>query len=314
MASVNFPLTFSLAPIPTGESLDANAYGQQLVSNLQAFISGNFLTGQIGGAQPTQNIGPWLNGSSWWFWDPVLQAYMPQTTVSSLPAGSILAYGGIAAPSGYLLCDGSSYLISAQTSLYAAIGTLYGTAGGGTFLVPDYRGRCILGAGSGAGLTPRVIASTLGEEMHVLSLGELAPHVHQDDHYHADDHAHGDDHFHDDDHTHSDIGHAHTYINAIKTSGSIVAGGSPLAYGTDTTGTGFANLNTKSASGYGVSTNYKSQAGFAATTAAKSASGYGANTGAKSSAGFGTTTSSNGGGAGHNTIPPALVSSFIIKS
>lgn len=92
MANINFPLTFSLAPFPTGAGLNADEYGQQLVSNLQAFISGNFLTGQIGGTQPTQNIGPWLNGNIWWFWNPTLNTYTPpvptQTTFSSIRNGS----------------------------------------------------------------------------------------------------------------------------------------------------------------------------------------------------------------------------------
>jgi microcystin-dependent protein len=192
MASVNFPLTFSLAPFPTGEALDANAYGQQLVANLQAFISGNFLTGQIGGTQPTQNVGPWLNGNIWWFWDPASSTYVAQSATSALPTGSIVGYGGLTAPTGFLLCDGSSYLISAQTSLYNAIGTMYGNAGGGTFKVPDYRGRSIVGAGSGSGLTVRTVGDVFGEENHPLIVAELASH------------------------THTDAGHAHLYMDPLR--------------------------------------------------------------------------------------------------
>lgn len=59
-----------------------------------------------------------------------------------LPRGVVLAYGGPAAPSGYLLCDGSSYSSTGQyAALFAVIGYSYGDAGGGNFKVPDLRGR-----------------------------------------------------------------------------------------------------------------------------------------------------------------------------
>ena len=54
---LQFPVTFSLAPLPTGLALNASDYAAQLVANLQATISGQFLTGQIGGNTPTQDVG-----------------------------------------------------------------------------------------------------------------------------------------------------------------------------------------------------------------------------------------------------------------
>lgn len=56
------------------------------------------------------------------------------------PAGAIIMWGGAAAPSGWLLCDGTSYLRTAQAGIFAAIGTAYGTADGTHFNVPDMRG------------------------------------------------------------------------------------------------------------------------------------------------------------------------------
>lgn len=232
MSSVNFPLTFSLAPIPTGEALDANAYGQQLVANLQAFISGNFLTGQIGGTQPTQDVGPWLNGNNWWFWDPTLLTYVPQSISSSLPTGSIIAFGGIAAPSGYLLCDGSSYLISNQLALFGVIGTSYGNTGGGTFRVPDYRGRVIMGAGSGPGLTIRSIGNAPGTETVALAAFNHAAHTH----------------------TITDQQHQHSMTPALTatTQGLQAGGATYFLPGTASTTFSFTGITTTNSSGSGI--------------------------------------------------------------
>lgn len=46
------------------------------------------------------------------------------------------------------------------------------------FLVPDTRGRALIGAGSGAGLSARTLGQTGGEETHVLSMGEMPAHTH----------------------------------------------------------------------------------------------------------------------------------------
>jgi microcystin-dependent protein len=40
-------------------------------------------------------------------------------------------------PSGFLVCDGYHYSVSAYSSLYSVIGTTYGTGGAGTFRTPN---------------------------------------------------------------------------------------------------------------------------------------------------------------------------------
>lgn len=63
-----------------------------------------------------------------------------------IPAGVILPYGGAAAPTGYVLCDGSPYSRTTYAALFAAIGTAYGAGDGSTtFNVPDFRGRAPAG-------------------------------------------------------------------------------------------------------------------------------------------------------------------------
>jgi microcystin-dependent protein len=83
-----------------------------------------------------------------------------------VPAGSILAFGGVAAPARYLICDGSSVLrAGTYADLFAAIGTAYGTADGTHFNLPDLRGRFARGTDSGAGHDPNAagrIASNAG--------------------------------------------------------------------------------------------------------------------------------------------------------
>ena len=62
--------------------------------------------------------------------------------VASVPTGSIQAYGGAAAPTGYVLCDGSAISRTTYSDLFTAIGTSYGVGNGSTtFNVPDLKGK-----------------------------------------------------------------------------------------------------------------------------------------------------------------------------
>lgn len=88
------PIQFSVAPFAPGWAGDNNAYAQQLITNLSAQVQGNFLTGQIGGNQPTTNVGPWLNNGQWWFWNSTTNSYQPQTFVSSTN-GNVLINGSM---------------------------------------------------------------------------------------------------------------------------------------------------------------------------------------------------------------------------
>lgn len=67
------------------------------------------------------------------------------------PSGIINAFGGAAAPSGWLLCDGTSYLRTAFPTLFTAIGTAYGAMDGTHFNVPDLRWQFLRGAGTAVG-------------------------------------------------------------------------------------------------------------------------------------------------------------------
>jgi microcystin-dependent protein len=90
--------------------------------------------------------------------------------------GMMIPYAAAAIPMGYFLCDGQAVSRTTYAALFAAIGTTYGIGDGATtFNIPDCRGRAVIGAGTGAGLTPRARGDVGGteagliEHLHTLS-------------------------------------------------------------------------------------------------------------------------------------------------
>ena len=77
---------------------------------------------------------------------------------SNVPSGTIVAFGGSTPPSGWLMCDGTSYSNSEYPDLSKAIGNAFGGTPGATFRVPDLRGRFIRGVDNGAGNDPNATA------------------------------------------------------------------------------------------------------------------------------------------------------------
>lgn len=106
----------------------------------------------------------------------VLQA-LAQTQVA--PVGSVQAFAGATAPTGWLLCDGTEYNQSAYTALFAVIGQTYGGAAG-KFKVPDMGGRVIVGKNGTYALNASGGATT-----HTLTTGEIPAHNHTYDFYYA---------------------------------------------------------------------------------------------------------------------------------
>jgi len=106
----------------------------------------------------------------------------------NVPVGTIIDFAGASTPEGYLECDGRAVGRSAYAALFAAIGTLWGAGNGSTtFNVPDLRGRCAIGAGTGdaGGATAHALASRGGDErLHKHGHGhtlKLPNHVHAGD-------------------------------------------------------------------------------------------------------------------------------------
>jgi microcystin-dependent protein len=95
------------------------------------------------------------------------------------PTGSVQSFAGSAAPFGWLLCNGQTVSRTTYITLFTVIGTTFGAGDGvSTFTLPDMRGRISVAAGTGAGLTNRVLGAIGGEENHILTIGEMPSHTH----------------------------------------------------------------------------------------------------------------------------------------
>lgn len=132
---------------------------------------------------------------------------------SYLPPGVMMPFCGVVAPTGWLLCDGTAYLIATYPALAAAMGT-NGTDGvswnqivappAGSFHVPDLRGVGIRGLDSGKGLDPSRVFASYQADM-------FASHTHVQNA-----------------HNHFDPGHSHGYSGATGTNS--YQGGSSFAF------------------------------------------------------------------------------------
>jgi microcystin-dependent protein len=100
---------------------------------------------------------------------------------SVMPVGAMMPYGGPSDPAGgnWLICDGRAISRASYAALFNAIGATFGPGNGSTtFNLPDTRGRMLVGAGQGSGLTNRALAGTGGEESHTLTAPEMPTHTH----------------------------------------------------------------------------------------------------------------------------------------
>lgn len=78
------------------------------------------------------------------------------------PAGAVIDFAGSSAPTGWLLCDGSSQLRATYPALFTAIGTTYGSVDGTHFTLPDLRGRVVAGRDDmGGSAASRLTATTM---------------------------------------------------------------------------------------------------------------------------------------------------------
>ena len=107
-----------------------------------------------------------------------------------VPVGTIAAYAGATAPTGWLLCDGTS------TTGYTALATLVGST------TPDFRGHTLVGKGSAP--FDGALLSKFG------STTSTAAHTHTIDHDHANTNTGGMNQNSTLGHTVNDPGHAHT--------------------------------------------------------------------------------------------------------
>ncbi len=88
------------------------------------------------------------------FWTSIMTSSV-QADSAAVPIGTILPFGADSSmvPNGFLLCDGDALSTTIYSDLFSVIGYSWGGSGG-TFYLPDLRGRFIRGTDYGAGNDP----------------------------------------------------------------------------------------------------------------------------------------------------------------
>ncbi len=81
-------------------------------------------------------------------------------------------------PRGWAFAEGQLLPISQNTALFSLIGTIYGGDGRTSFALPDTRGRTIISAGRGPGLTQYQLGQRGGAERVTQTSQTLASHNH----------------------------------------------------------------------------------------------------------------------------------------
>jgi microcystin-dependent protein len=103
--------------------------------------------------------------------------------VMAMPSGMVAQFAGSTAPGGWLFCDGTAYSQSLYSDLYTAIGSTYNTHCGqsapsaGTFRVPNYKGRVLVGFDSSDGDFNQ-LTDYGGAKTHTLTTSEIPAHSH----------------------------------------------------------------------------------------------------------------------------------------
>jgi microcystin-dependent protein len=89
--------------------------------------------------------------------------------VRGTPTGAMIAFAGVTAPAGWLLCAGQSVSRATYADLFAVLQTTYGSVDGNSFNLPDLRGRSIFGKDDmGGTAAARVTAAVSGVNGTVL--------------------------------------------------------------------------------------------------------------------------------------------------
>jgi len=87
----------------------------------------------------------------------------------SVPVGSIQAYGGMTAPTNWLICDGRAVSRTDYKELFKIIGVTYGEGDGlTTFNLPDLTGRVAIGPN-----TAHLLGTSGGQEEHIHTTGNF---------------------------------------------------------------------------------------------------------------------------------------------
>lgn len=154
---------FAGLAVPTGWlECDGSAVSRTTYADLFATLA-VVLTGSTTNGSPTVTG---LSSTS------QLYAGMPVAAAAGIPGGtSVLS-----------VASGTSVTLGANATATGSRDITFSTFGGGdgstTFTLPDFRGRALVGAGTGTSLSARTLGQTLGAETHTLTVAEMPSHTH----------------------------------------------------------------------------------------------------------------------------------------
>lgn len=222
-----------------------------------------------------------------------LQQQVANITMDAILPGMLIPWTGASGgpyPAGYLVCDGTEYLIVDYPELYAVVGTMYcpGPCSMITkFAVPDMRGRVV--AHKGGSSLNTAIGVVVGAETHTLSAAQMPFHQHGGS-------------------TNADGDHAHSWFVQVGTGGhsspgpSIPCSANPPYIGYQFNAMGGVACGDTWGPNYwtGLSTGFDTTLGFAPPSSAIHSHGF--------------TTSGAGSGGAHNNIQPTMVMQYLIKT
>lgn len=100
----------------------------------------------------------------------------------TLPIGATLSFSGDIIPNGWLLCDGSAFSASEYPELFDLIGVTYGWDEDRNPLLPDMRGRVVVGKKAATSVNDtefNALGKTGGEKEHTLTIDEMPSHTHE---------------------------------------------------------------------------------------------------------------------------------------
>lgn len=127
-------------------------------------------------------------------WMELLSSAVPNVN-EIMPVGTIVQTARSSATTGWLLCQGQAISRTTFSSLFAAIGTQYGSGDGSTtFNIPNLQNRVPVGKGSEVEFD--TLGETGGSKTHTLTESEIPSH------------------------THTQSAHAHTFSGSTSTDGA----------------------------------------------------------------------------------------------